>query len=383
MTTYRQCVRCVMDTTDPDISFDKSGVCCHCRRYERQVSERLPLTDRERRLERTIDRIKRDAKGREYDCVLGLSGGVDSSYLAHEAISRGLRPLAIHVDTGWNSELAVKNVESLIKKLNVDLVTYVIDWEAMRGLQLAFLKSGVANQDVPQDHAIVASVLQAAADNNVRWVLSGANHATESILPNAWGYNARDLRHVRAIASQFGDVRLRRFPTAGFFKQYFYYPYIKGIRKLKLLNYIDYQKSDAMDVLKSEYGWRYYGGKHYESRFTKFFQGYFLPTKFGYDKRKAHLSSLIVSGQMTRDAALETLEVPAYPVGELEEDRAYVLKKLGLSKAKFQEILDGENRTHRDYASSEFLFQLKNRLKKKLKSRRQLAAPHPEHQPEQ
>lgn len=360
---YRICVRCVMDTSDPNIQFDDEGVCNHCRRYELLESGRAPLQQREQQLARIIDEIKADGKSRDYDCVLGLSGGVDSSYLAHEAIARGLRPMAVHVDAGWNSELAVKNVESLVKKLDIDLFTFVVDWEEMKDLQVAFLRSGVANQDIPQDHAIVAAVMKVTNDHGIKWLLSGANTATESILPNSWGYNARDLRHLRAIWRKFGKRRARKYPTISFYQQYAYYPYVKGIRKVKLLNYIDYNKQRAMGILQSEYGWRYYGGKHYESRFTKFFQGYFLPEKFGYDKRRAHLSSLIVSGQMSRDVALEELNGDMYPRAELAEDRAFVLKKLGINDQEFQELLHGPRKTYEDYPSSASLFRFKSKLK--------------------
>jgi N-acetyl sugar amidotransferase len=363
---YQMCTNCVMDTSDPNIQFDADGVCNHCRRSAVLMRGRSSLQQREQQLQQTIKQIKSDGKSRDYDCVLGLSGGVDSSFLAHEAVSRGLRPLAVHVDAGWNSELAVKNVESLVKKLDIDLFTYVVDWEEMRDLQVAFLRSGVANQDIPQDHAIVAAVLKVTSDHGIRWLLSGANTATESILPNAWGYNARDPRHLRAIWRRFGNRRPKKYPTISFFRQYVYYPYIRGIRKVKLLNYIDYNKQRAMDVLQSEYGWRYYGGKHYESRFTKFFQGYFLPVKFGYDKRRAHLSSLVVSGQMTRDAALDALKGDMYPRSELAEDKAFVLKKLGISEQEFNELLHGPQKTYLDYPSSAQLFRFKSKIKSLL-----------------
>jgi N-acetyl sugar amidotransferase len=352
-----------MDTSDPEISFNDEGVCNHCDRYDAVVKNMAPLDVREKQLEAIFASVKASARGQDYDCIVGVSGGVDSSYLLHLAVKSGLRPLAVHVDAGWNSELAVKNVESLITTLGVDLFTFVVDWEEMRDLQVAFLKSGVANQDIPQDHAISAAVLSTASKHGIKRILAGSNWSTESILPNSWGYNSRDLRHVKAIARRFGKQKLKKYPTLSFFQQYFYYPYVKGIRTVRPLNFISYSKADAMKVLQDDYGWRYYGGKHYESRFTKFFQAYYLPSKFGYDKRRAHLSSLVVSGQITRAEAMTELEKEIYPAEQLLEDKAFVIKKLGLSESEFDAIKSAPNRSYSDYPSSAAFFRLKDRAK--------------------
>ncbi|HNY43050.1 MAG TPA: N-acetyl sugar amidotransferase, partial [Bryobacteraceae bacterium] len=283
--------------------------------------------------------------------ILGLSGGVDSSYLAVKIAELGLRPLVVHVDAGWNSEPAVQNIERLVKALGFDLHTIVIDWEEMRDLQVAYLRSGLANQDVPQDHAFFAALYRFAIQHRVRWVISGGNLASESILPSAWGYDAMDARQLKAIHRRFGQRPLRHFPIVSFFDLYFRFPFIHRMRVLRPLDYLHYDKMAAKRLLVDKFGWSDYGAKHYESVWTKFFQGYFLPARWGFDKRLAHLSSLIVAGQLTRETALAQLEAPAYPAEDLRRDRAYVLKKLGLTEAEFAEIMNAPKRDFRDYPS--------------------------------
>lgn len=328
-----------MDTSDPDITFDEQGISNHYYEYQSLASRLLlPPEEREKELAKILDSIKTSGKGSEYDCVLGLSGGVDSSYMAYLAVSWGLRPLVIHFDNGWNSELAVGNIESIVKKLNLELETFVIDWEEFKDIQIAFLKASVPNVEVPTDHAIKASLFKIASERGIKFVLSGSNVVTEGILPKAWGHQADDLRSLRAIHKRFGKKRLANFPQLGILK-YAYYYYGKGIRTVRLLNYIDYNKKKAVETLEKELGWRNYGGKHYESVFTQFFQAYYLPTKFNIDKRRAHLSTLICSGQITRDEALEELRKPLYTPDLLEEHRTYVLKKLGFSAAEWEAIM--------------------------------------------
>jgi N-acetyl sugar amidotransferase len=355
-----------MDTSDADIRFDANGVCSWCRRFDAEIRlDWHPDAAGRAMLDRAVAAIKAEAAGREYDCIVGLSGGVDSSYGAYVARRElGLRLLAVHVDAGWNSELAVRNIENLVKKLDIDLHTHVVDWEEMRDLQIAFLRSGVANQDVPQDHAFFAALYRFAVSKGIRWVLSGGNIATESVLPTSWGYNAMDLRHLKSIHRRFGTLKLRTFPTCNFFEYYVYYPFVRGMRVLRPLNYLPYVKAEALATLERELGYRYYGTKHGESRFTKFFQGYWLPMRFGFDKRRAHLSSLVLSGQATRDEALARLAQPPYSSGaELEEDKAFVAKKLGLSVSEFDRLLAGPLHGHRDYPSNEALFALKDRVR--------------------
>ena len=352
-----------MDGTDPDITFDEEGVCSHCRRFENVIQPRWhPDVSGEPMLEALVNTIKEAGKNHEYDCVIGMSGGVDSSYLAYKAKELGLRPLAVHVDAGWNSELAVKNIENIVKALDIDLHTHVVDWEEVRDLQQAFFRAGVANLDIPQDHAFVAAVFHYASAQGIKYILNGSNFATESILPTAWGHNALDLRHIKAIHKRFGKKKLRTYPTINFFTYYLYYPFVKKLRVVCPLNYMYYDKADAMKLLEEKLGWTYYGGKHYESRFTKFFQAHYLPEKFGYDKRKAHLSSLIVTGQMTRDDAMAEMNKPLYDSVELEEDRRFVIKKLGLNQKEFDEIMAQPCRSYRDYPSNEWLFELKGRV---------------------
>jgi N-acetyl sugar amidotransferase len=325
---YRICTRTVMDTTDPDIWFDEHGVSSHALNYDRTMK---PIVDaaqsgkRATELAAMVERIKRAGKGKPYDCIIGVSGGVDSSYLILQAVTLGLRPLAVHFDSGWNSELAVSNIENIVTRLGLDLYTDVVDWREMKDLQLSFFKASVANCDIPTDHAFPAVAFRQAAKHGIRYILSGHNLATESILPQAWGYNAADARHLKGIQRIFGTVKLKTYPVLGIFKRYFWYGYIRPITTVQLLNYMPYVKADAKQRITEELGWRDYGGKHYESVFTRYFQGSYLPRKFGFDKRKAHLSSLILSNQIARDAALTELATPDYPEALRLQDHDFLL----------------------------------------------------------
>lgn len=350
---HRTCVRCVMDTTDPDISFDEHGVCSHCRHFDATIHLHwLPNEQGRAHLDLMLRQIREHSRGKRYDSIIGLSGGVDSSYLAVVAKRLGLNPLAVHVDTGWNRDVGMSNIERIVKALGLDLVTHVVDWDEMRDLQVAYLKSGVENQDTPQDHAIFAALYRFAMSNGIRYVLSGSNYATESVLPVAWGHDAMDLRQLKAIHRRFGERPLRTFPTVNFFQYRFFFPYVKRMRVVDILNHMPYDRRQAIATLEREVGFRDYGKKHYESQFTKFFQGYYLPAKFGFDKRKAHLSSQILSGQLTREEALRELAGESYPPEELAADRAFVVKKLGLSEPEFSAIMAAPNRSWRDYPSS-------------------------------
>lgn len=338
--TYQQCVRCVMDTSDPAIAFDASGVCSHCRDFDSVTRKNwFPGPEGAERLKTVLADIRAQGVGREYDCILGLSGGVDSSYLALKAHEWGLRPLVVHVDAGWNSELAVANIEKIVKHCNFDLHTHVVDWEEMRDLHLAYLRAGIANQDVPQDHVFFASLYHFATRNGIQTILSGGNIATEGIFPKAWHGSAMDAINLRAIHRQFGERPLRTYTTVSFFEAYVWFPFIKRMRTVRPLNYMPYNKAQAVLELESAIGWRSYGRKHGESLFTKLFQNYYLPVKFGYDKRLPHLSSLIVSGQMTREQALEELKQPLYDPQELEIDIEYFCKKLRITRAQFDEFM--------------------------------------------
>ena len=338
-----------MDTTDPDIEFDDHGICNYCRQYDAFVKNLPDRQVRETELDKIINEIKEWGKDKEYDCILGLSGGVDSSFVAYKAKEFGLRPLVVHFDSGWNSEIAVKNIENIVVKLGFDLHTFVADWEEMKDLQLAYLKASVVNADVPQDYAFSTILYKTAAEKGIRYFLSGYNFQTEFILPPKWVYNPRDLRNILSIHKAYGRLPLKRYPSIGLFRE-LYLTYLR-IKRIDLLYYLDYNKNEAMNVLGEKLGWRYYGGKHYESIWTRFFQGYYLPAKFNIDKRKAHLSSLIVSGQITRDEALEELKSDPYPPELLESDKEFVMKKLGISREEFEEIMSAPVRDHSEFGS--------------------------------
>lgn len=362
---YQICTRCVMDTSDPAISFDEQGVCNHCR-WARGALAALPHgAAAEEQLANLIVDIKARGRGQSYDCIVGLSGGVDSTYIVYCAKKLGLRCLAVHFDSGWNSELAVKNIEQTVKTLGVDLYTFVCNWDEMRDLQLSFFKASVPNCDIPQDHAIVAALNKVAVKHGIKTILTGNNIASESILPVSWVYNHLDLYHIEAVQRRFGRLKLRDYPRQGYFRRFFYYPMIRGIRSVKFLNLIIFNKTMAMETLQKELGWRYYGGKHYESVFTRYFQGQYLPIKFGYDKRRAHLSSLIVSGEITRGTALEELKTNTYLNSQMAiEDHRFVAKKLGLSESEFTQIINQPTMKHLDYPNMDWILQWRARFRK-------------------
>lgn len=351
---YHICTRCIMDTTDPDIYFDENGVCNHCLKFEKILSKNwFPNEQGKEKLDAIVKKIKSDGRKNKYDCVIGLSGGVDSSYLAYilKKLYPDLRILAIHIDGGWNSELAVHNIENIVKILDIDLYTGVVPWEEMKDLQLAYFKSQLANQDVPQDHAFFATLYEVANKHNIKYFLSGGNLATESILPSSWGYNAMDATQLKAIHKKFGKIKLKNYTTVSFLKKYIYYPLVKKFQIIRPLDFLPYNKDEAKRIITEKINWRDYGGKHHESKFTKFFQAHWLPEKFGFDKRKAHLSSLIVSGQISRGEALLEMEKPLYDETELKEDKEFLAKKMGLTLAEFNEIMNQPNKTFRDYPS--------------------------------
>jgi N-acetyl sugar amidotransferase len=356
-----------MDTTDPEIKFDGNGYCSNCN-SALELGDRIWFPDENgsRALDSIFDKIKHEGRKKEFDCIIGLSGGIDSSYLAYMAVKKGLRPLVVHVDCGWNSEQAVRNVENVVKKLNIELHTFVVNWEEMKDLQRAFFKASLPDQDIPQDHAIFAALYNFARENNISWMLNGYNFATESILPQAWGHQAMDYRHLKAIHRRFGEIKLKEYPHVNFFQRYIWHT----VRRMKIvtpLNYINYNKEEAIEILKNELGWQYYGGKHYESRFTKFFQSYYLPLKFSFDKRRAHLSSLIISGQMSREEALNKMSENLYAENEIDYDLEYVAKKLGWTVSEFRQIIALPPHRHKDYPNNESLFNLGSRLKQNVK----------------
>lgn len=361
---YQICTRCIMDTTDPDIVFDGTGICNHCREYERlHALHVVAPDDAQAQLERLVSDIRAGGKGREYDCVLGLSGGVDSSYVAYKAKELGLRPLAVHLDNGWDSELAVANIERIVKKLDIDLYTHVIDWEEFRDLQRAFFRASVVDIELLTDHAIFAVIYRTALAHKVKYFLSGYNVATESVMPRSWFYgNKLDSLNIRSIYRAYGEGRpIRTFPILSML-DILLFVFLKRVRTVPLLNLLHYDKARAMDLLQKELGWVYYGGKHYESRFTQFYQAYILPNKFGADKRRAHLSSLIYPGQITREDALAQMAQDPFPPQRLAEEKEYVIKKLGFTSAEFDAYMQAPARSHYDFASYDKLFRRLMRL---------------------
>lgn len=354
---YQICVSCVMDTSDPGIRFDPEGICNYCRAYEAGRKYLYTEEEGQRLLRKVVTDMKRRGQGRDYDCIMGLSGGVDSSYAAFKVAELGLRPLVVHFDSGWNSELSVRNIENIVKRLGLDLYTVVCDWEEMRDLQRSFFLASLVNCDIPQDHAFIAVLYQIAVKHGIKYWVGGHNTATESIMAPAWrGYTSQDWRHIVGVHRAMGGRPLGKFPHYTFLQRYVYYPWIRGIRPVNILEYMPYVKADAKLFLEREVGWRDYGGKHCESVFTRFFQGHYLPEKYGYDKRRAHLSSLIVSGQMSRDAAFGELTGPPYTSARFKEDKVFVLKKLGFSEDEWTRILALPPKTQKDYPNGESWF---------------------------
>lgn len=347
---YQECTQCVMDTSDPDIFFNKDGVCNHCQQFEKETKKNwFPNSEGEQKLEQIFKKIKKEGRSQEYDCIIGLSGGVDSSYLAIKIKKYGLRPLVVHVDAGWNSELAVYNIEQVIKYCGFTLHTHVMNWEEVRELQLAYFRSGIANQDVVQDHAFFASLYHFATKNKIRYIMSGGNIATEAVFPKAWHHSAMDAINIHAINKQFGTMKLKDYQTISFFQYYFYYPMIKKMKTIRPLNYLPYHKENALKELVDKIGYKQYGRKHGESRFTKFFQNYYLPKKFGYDKRRAHLSSQILSGEITRKEARELLLQELYLPAELDDDMAYIAKKLNLKVSQLEELINSKGHYYNEF----------------------------------
>ncbi len=365
------CTRCVMDTSDLGISFTSEGLCNHCIEFlDKRNKYTYKGTESDVQLDKIIARIKEAGKGREYDCVIGLSGGVDSSYAAKICIDQGLRILAVHLDNGWNSEEAVSNIKNVARKLSIDFESYVLNWDEFKDLQLSFLKASVPEADTPTDIAILAALHKVAAKYNIKSIISGGNFATEGILPETWHYNAKDLTYFNYIHKKFGNRRLKSFPTFGFMRE-LYYKIFKGIKMIYILNYVPYIKNDAISLLENQLSWKNYGGKHYESKYTGFIQSYYLYHKFGIDYRRATLSSQICTGEISREDALEILKLLPYKMERVEEEMKYIAKKLEISKGDFQNILDAESKWYFDYPNDQkrlnFIYNLYRRIFRKEK----------------
>jgi len=366
---YQVCTNCVMDTSDSQIRFDVRGVCDHCNTFYSTILPNWHTDERgAAELERLAAEIKAAGRGKDFDCIIGMSGGIDSSYLTYLAKEKmGLRPLVFHVDAGWNSQEAVNNIEKLVDKLGLDLFTEVIDWQEMRDLQLAFFKAGVPHIDTPQDHAFFATMYKFAHKYSIRHILTGANFSTECVRnPIEWMYYQSDTTQLRDIHRRFGTRPLETFPVASILWYKVYLRYVKRIRVVTPLNYVPYVKSDAMQLLADRFGWQPYPQKHFESRFTRFYEGYWLPTKFGFDTRRVQFSSLILTKQMTRAEAIEKLKQPAYDPEKLAQDFEYVATKLGITTEELRRYHDQPNKSFRDYRSQEGTYRVGAALMRSL-----------------
>lgn len=366
---YQICTNCVMDTSDSMISFDANGVCDHCNSFIEHTLPNWPVKhDGEARLRLIADKIKREGEGKDFDCIIGMSGGIDSSYLTYIAKEKlGLRPLVFHVDAGWNSQEAVNNIEKIVDGLGLDLYTEVIDWGEMRDLQLAYFKSGVPNIDTPQDHAFFATMYKFAQKYGVKNILTGANLSTECVRnPVEWMYYQSDAVQLKDIYRRFGTGSLKNFPVTSILWHKLYLPYIKGIKVIRPLNYFPYLKNEAIDLLTKRFGWQPYPRKHFESRFTRFYESYWLFSRFGYDVRRVQYSSLILTDQMSRDQAMDLLKLSPFDEKTIEQDIEYVANKLNISVDQLKQYFEAPKKSYHDYHSQKWLYDLGARVMKFL-----------------
>lgn len=341
-----------MDTSDPEITFNEEGVCNHCQEYDLRAKKELRS---EKDLQSLVSEIKKSGRGKKYDCVIGLSGGTDSSTVALLVSKLKLRPLAISLDNGWDTETSKKNVKRIVEALNLDLITYTVDEEEFKDLQKAFLFASVPNAEIPTDHAISALLFKTAVENKIKYIITGGNITTEAILPRSWGYDAKDLRYLRAIQKRFGKKGLKNFPTLSTL-DWAYNIFVRKIKCISILNYINYNKKEAKRNLE-RFGWEDYGAKHGESIYTRFFQEYILPKKFKVDKRRAHLSTLICSKQITREEALGEMKQQLN-----NQDKDYVIRKLDLREDQFQEIMNLPIKSYKDFPNNDSLYRKLNFL---------------------
>lgn len=356
---YQICSNCVMDTSDSRISFDENGVCDHCNDFYKNVQPNWHTDERGRiQFESIIAKIKKDGQGRDFDCLLGMSGGVDSSYMLHVAVKEfGLRPLVFHVDGGWNTDFAVRNIQLMVDKLGLKLYTETINWEEMKDFQLAFFKSGVPHIDIPQDHAFVATLYNYAAKYNIKYILNGGNLSTECVRnPMEFLYYGTDMQQIGDIMKRFSTVEMKTYPFSSIFRHKIYLRYIKKVQVVRMLNYLPYTKKKAIALLQKEYGWIPYPQKHFESHFTKFLEGYWLPERFGFDTRRVQFSSLILTGQMTRQEALKMLEKPAYDPVAIEDDFKYIATKLDISTDELRHYFNIPKKFYWDYKNQDKIF---------------------------
>jgi aminotransferase len=368
MNYYQQCNSCVLDTTDPDIIFDSAGVCNYCKSYRDTKLQFEKVTTTSHMTEKVLT-IKADGRSKQYDAIVGVSGGVDSTYALYLAVKKlGLRVLALHVDGGWDSEIAVGNIHRAIEILGVDLYTEVIDWEDMRNLQAAFFRASVVNCDIPQDHAFRAIQYKIAKKLKIHHFISGRNFNTDAMMPEAWVWPNHDSYHIKSVYKRNGTTPLKSYPFFSIPYYYLWLRYIERYEDFRVLEYVGYKRNEAKKYIGKELGWRDYGGKHYESVFTEFYQSFYLPQKFGFDKRKAHLSGLILNGEMNREEAIRELEEPACQADRVEELTTYFLKKIGFSRQEWDEIMKSPNRSHAEYPNAEWILELLRHSKKIVNS---------------
>ncbi len=372
---YQICTRCIMDSRVKDVKFDANGVCNYCTDFLKNTKHILQKdpAEQKKELDIFIDKVKKNGKGKRYDCIVGVSGGVDSSWAIVLAKQLGLRPLAVHMDNGWNSELAQNNIENLVRGLGVDLYTHVIDWDEYRSLMQSFFDADVIDVELLYDNAMLAVIYQLAAKNKVKFILTGINKATEGIpLPQGWAWNKFDKKNIYGLAKKFGNVKIKTFPSIGTLERLWYY-YVRLIQLTPFLDYFPYNKFHALEVLQRDYAYKPYPYKHYESIFTRFYQGYILPKKFNVDKRMVHLATLIAAGQMSREEALKGLEGIPYPSEQaLEDDKIYFLKKMGWTKEQLDDYLKRSEKQHDAYPSEkkfyDLVFNLPNLFPKSLRA---------------
>lgn len=361
---YSICAKTVMDTSDPEIEFDDNGISNHWHNYfKRQQRIHYDHKFRDLHQKKLVSEIKTHGKNKVYDSIIGVSGGVDSTYVCYLAKELGLKPLAVHFDNGWNSEIAVSNIEKTLAKLDIDLYTYVIDWNEFKDLQLSFLKASTPDGEVPTDHGMIALLYKIANQHGIKHILTGVNFKTESVLPLKWGYGYFDLKYIKSVHKKFGSQKLKTYPTLSLLKL-FYFSNFRGIKFISFLDYVDYDKKEAIRLISDKLDWTDYGGKHYESVYTRFYQSYILPYKHNIDKRRAHLSNLICSGQITRAQALKELQKETYPKEKIKSEKKFVANKFGLTIDEFERLLLKENKTFKDYNTNYELFEFLKKIKR-------------------
>lgn len=358
---FKICSNCVMDTSDSKINFDEKGVCDHCNTYYKDILPKWHTDEKgDKALKDIVERIKKEGEGKDFDCLMGMSGGIDSSYLLYIMVEKyALRPLVFHVDAGWNSQIAVNNIERLVDGLGLDLYTEVINWEEIKDLQLAFFKSGVSHIDTPQDHSFFATMYKFASKHNIKHILTGGNYSTECVRnPLEWMYYQSDSIQLKDIYKKYGTGKLKDYPVTNILWHKVFLPYFKKIKLIRPLDFFPYNKDEAMKTLVDEFGYQEYPQKHFESRFTRFYESYWLPKKFGFDTRKVQYSSLILTNQMTREDALEKLKHPAYDPKTIKQDFEYIATKLAISVEELQSYMDAPNKTYKDYKSQENIYNI-------------------------